>query len=263
MYSLGCIIYELFNLNIYFNDNIRHEVKKINLNLYNKKWQEIINSLLIIDFNKRMNINQVYDIILNEININELENGLNNININNQINNENIIIGEIYINKDDINKDIRIINSFENVKREREWINKEDDWKYENEEEIKENIVIKINGTIIEFTYYYKFKEEGKYIIEYLFKNNLTKTDYMFSFCKSLTNLNLSNFNTQNVTNMNGMFLYCNSLTNLNLSNINTQNVNDMSDMFCGCYLLTNLNLSNFNTQNVINMRDIFINVNH
>ena len=105
-----------------------------------------------------MNINQVYDIILNEININELENGLNNININNQINNENIIIGEIYINKDNINKDIRIINSFENAKREEKWEDSKDDWKYENEKEIKENIVIKINGAIIEFVYYYKFK---------------------------------------------------------------------------------------------------------
>ena len=77
MYSLGCIIYELFHLSKYYDNNIRHEIKKIDSNIYNNKWQEIINSLLIIDFNKRMNINQVYDIILNEIKINELENGLN------------------------------------------------------------------------------------------------------------------------------------------------------------------------------------------
>ena len=61
----------------------------------------------------------------------------------------------------------------------------EDNWKYENEKEIKENIVIKINGAIIEFVYYYKFKEEGNYIIEYLFKKNLTKTDYMFHGCRN------------------------------------------------------------------------------
>ena len=34
----------------------------------------------------------------------------------------------------------------------------------------------------------------------------------MFSGCKSLTNLNLSNFNTQNVTNMEWMFSWCKSL---------------------------------------------------
>ena len=39
----------------------------------------------------------------------------------------------------------------------------------------------------------------------------------MFYDCTSLTNLNLSNFNTQNVTNMSGMFLGCNSLNKKNL----------------------------------------------
>ena len=34
----------------------------------------------------------------------------------------------------------------------------------------------------------------------------------MFSRCESLTNLNLSNFNTQNVTNMERMFWGCESL---------------------------------------------------
>ena len=57
----------------------------------------------------------------------------------------------------------------------------------------------------------------------------------MFYNCNSLTNLNLSNFNTQNVTNMSGMFSNCKSLTNLNLSNFNTQNVTDMRDMFWKC----------------------------
>ena len=121
------------------------------------------------------------------------------------------------------------------MKRKCNWIDKQDDYEYENEKEIKENILIKINGKIIEFTYYYKFKKEGKYIIEYLFKNNLTKTNYMFSDCESLTNLNLSNFNTQNVKNMNGMFSDCESLTNLNLSNFNTQNVINMDLMFSHC----------------------------
>ena len=39
----------------------------------------------------------------------------------------------------------------------------------------------------------------------------------MFRDCNSLTNLNLSNFNTQNVTNMNGMFKNCNSLKKQNI----------------------------------------------
>ena len=60
---------------------------------------------------------------------------------------------------------------------------------------------------------------------------------------KGLTNLNLSNFNTQNVTNMSGMFECCTSLTNLNISNFNTQNVTDMRVMFSGCNSLNKNNL--------------------
>ena len=39
----------------------------------------------------------------------------------------------------------------------------------------------------------------------------------MFSGCSSLTNLNLSNFNTNNVTNMGCMFFECKNLTNNNI----------------------------------------------
>ena len=80
----------------------------------------------------------------------------NNMNINT---NNNIIIGEINIGPNDINKDIQIINSFENYKRIVFLDDKEDDYKYENEKEIKENIEIRINGSLIEFRYYYKFNK--------------------------------------------------------------------------------------------------------
>ena len=40
----------------------------------------------------------------------------------------------------------------------------------------------------MDFKYYYKFKKEGNYIIEYTFKNNLTKTNHMFFDCILLTN---------------------------------------------------------------------------
>jgi len=144
----------------------------------------------------------------------------------------NIIIGEINISSNDINKDIQIINSFENLKRKYKWENKEDDYKYENEKEIKENIEIRINGEKIEYSYLYKFNKEGKYKIEYLFKKYLTKTNHMFRGCNCLTKLNLSNFITQNVANMHSMFYDCYSLTNLNLSNFNTQNVTNINWMF-------------------------------
>ena len=45
MWSLGCIIYELFNLNIYYKDLIWRKIRKINSDIYNNKWQNLIDSL--------------------------------------------------------------------------------------------------------------------------------------------------------------------------------------------------------------------------
>ena len=50
---------------------------------------------------------------------------------------------------------------------------------------------------------------------------------------------------------MSWMFYYCSSLKELNLSNFNTNNVTDMSYMFAGCSSLKELNLTRFNTNNV------------
>ena len=231
MWSLGCIIYELLTLNIYFLDKFQNEIKRIDANIYNYKWQELIDSLLQTDYNKRADIKKVCNFLEKEININ----------INN--NKDNKIVGEVYINKDDINDDIQIINSFENVKRKYKRKNKDDDYKYENEKEIKENIEIKINEKKIEFNYNFKFNKEGNYIIEYLFKKNLTKTDYMFHGCRKLTNLNLSNFNTNNVVNMQYMFANCNSLKNLNFSNCNIQKATNTEGMFNNCISLKKKNI--------------------
>ena len=38
IWSLGCIIYELFNLSTYFNDKFLDEIKTINSDIYNNKW---------------------------------------------------------------------------------------------------------------------------------------------------------------------------------------------------------------------------------
>ena len=155
----------------------------------------------------------------------------------------------------------RIINSFENAKRE----NPSWDWNEiegkENEDEIKE-CEIYINDKKIEFTYDYIFKNKGKYIIKYKFKKLLNSCNFMFFDCVSLSSIDLSNFNTQNVTNMESMFYNCNSLSSLDLSNFNTQNVTNMVYMFSDCNSLSSIDLSNFNTQNVTNMGYMFYNCN-
>ena len=175
--------------------------------------------------------------------------------IKNNGNNDNYIIGEINIKDEDVNKKIRLINSYEEARRNNRNIIFYKQLK--NEENIKE-CEIEINNELISFNYFYEFKKKGTYIIKYKFKNYLTDVNHMFYECNSLINLNFSNFNTQKVTNMEWMFYSCNSLTNLNFSNFNTHNVTNMTVMFCNCNSLTNLNLSNFNTQNVTDMGFMF-----
>ena len=96
IWSLGCIIYELFTLNLYFYDKLFDRIKTIN----NEKYQKLINSLLQIDFNKRPDINQIINDYVDEgkinnniinydaINNNKIKNNTinNNIKDNNNIN---------------------------------------------------------------------------------------------------------------------------------------------------------------------------------
>ena len=96
--------------------------------------------------------------------------------------------------------------------------------------------------------------------IEYLNTEKVTNMSYMFSSCKALTSLNLSNFNTEKVTDMQGMFKECSNLTSLDLSNFNTKNVTDMNGIFYGCTKLESLDLSNFNTAKVAKMNYMFNN---
>ena len=186
--------------------------------------------------NQLKNVNLVLNTLINE-DIKKINEKLNNI----LKNENNYIIAEINIKEEDINKDIRILNSYEESLRINCFIDK--NLKLNNENEIK-NCEITINNQLIPFNYIHKFKSSGKYIIKYTFKNIINKTSFMFYECKLLNNIDLSNFNTNNVTNMNGMFRECSKLTSLNLSNFNTNNVTDMIYMFSGinkgCNLICN-----------------------
>ena len=102
------------------NENIKEElnnkINKIKENLlYDKKIDNILNikklNIIIYNTYNKYNNNYYYSLNINNIiNNNKIEDELNNI-----INNKNInyIINEININNENINKKIRIINSFE------------------------------------------------------------------------------------------------------------------------------------------------------
>ena len=179
-----------------------------------------------------------------------------NIELNKNITNEqNYITAEISINEEDVNKDIRIINSYEEYMR-KNYPTEELNISEKNESEIKQ-CEIKINDEPILFDYFYKFNKKGNYKIQYSFKDFLTKINFMFGECASITNINFSNFNTKNVINMSWIFGKCFSLNIINLD-INTENVIDMSGMFYECKSLENIDLSKLNTPKVKNMQMMF-----
>ena len=172
----------------------------------------------------------------------------------------NYIVGEMLISNDDIGKDIRIINTYDDYCRKNESLKKSIKEELKNEKEITESIIIEINNIRVPFSYVHKFEEKGKYQIKYIFNKSIKNCNMLFHKCSSLIKLDLSKFKTENLTNMWGMFWNCSSLLNLDLSNFNTEKVTDMKDLFQDCSSLVNLDVSSFNTQNAFNICGMFHN---
>jgi len=132
-----------------------------------------IDNIIRISKDNMINIQlkNVNYLILNTLNvdiknINDKINNIlsNNIIKNDNINNNNYIIAKIEIKEEDVNKNIRILNSYEESMRT--WNIKDIKNEYKNEEQIKK-CQIQINGQMIPFNYFYKFKSKGKYTIKY------------------------------------------------------------------------------------------------
>ena len=86
---------------------------------------------------------------------------------NNTVDYNNIITGEIFIEDEQKNDNVKIINTYENVARYEDDRKEKDEFNYNNDIEIMNNLVIKINGEKIkmDLVYSYKLKEKGKYNI--------------------------------------------------------------------------------------------------
>ena len=117
----------------------------------------------------------------------------------------NYITGELNIEEDDINKDIRVINSLEEFYKKTNRL-------FTDINEITNYCEISINNVKIGFSYFQKFEKPGKYDIIYSFSKLLTNTSYMFYGCDKLISLDFTNFKTENVTAMICMFHGCKSL---------------------------------------------------
>ena len=150
-----------------------------------------------------------------------------------------------------IKDEIKIIYEIKGKKDE------EDDEEEENK--IKENINIfgekfvynnkNICKMIIDNKEYeiqskFNIKNNDKDKLEIILKgiDKVTNMSYMFSECKQLLSLDISEWNTNNVTDMSYMFNGCSKLSSLpDLSKWNTSDVTDMSYMFSGCKKLSSL----------------------
>ena len=93
--------------------------------------------------------------------------------------------------------------------------------------------------------------------------SKVTNMAYMFDSMRSLTSLDVSNFDTSNVTNMPYMFQSMDNLVSLDVSHFNTSKVVNMGAMFQNIYNLPNLDLSSFDTSNVTNMGSMFAQMSH
>ena len=258
----GTFIGEIIN---YINNDIN------NVNKPEEKKENNDNANISSNNNKdnnNLNLNSISGLLANEryytdeeINEIAMKFSLEENNKKNELTSENYIIAEIDITENNINKEIRILNSFEERMRCKgkifAFFNKYEEKDYINENEIRQ-CEIKINNISIPFRYKYKFTKYGTNKIKYTFKNLLTRTDLLFEDCNSLSYIDLSHFNSKNVTNVYGMFLNCTSLTNINLTNFNTQNVKIFRSMFDSCTALTDINLTSFDTKNAVNMRSMF-----
>ena len=64
IYSFGCIIYELFFCNEYYLDKLEGKDFKINTDIYNQKWQDLLFELLRKqDYHERPGIEEVYKLV--------------------------------------------------------------------------------------------------------------------------------------------------------------------------------------------------------
>ena len=90
--------------------------------------------------------------------------------------------------------------------------------------------------------------------------NNVKDMQYLFCGCSSLQSVgDLSNWDVSKVNYMQRMFYDCKNLQSVgDLSNWDVSNVWRIDSMFCGCYSLQTLDVSNWNTSKVTNMSQVF-----
>ena len=87
---------------------------------------------------------------------------------------------------------------------------------------------------------------------------NVWNMSNMFSGCSNVTSINLNNFRTNKVINMVSLFAQCHSLISIDVSHFNTEKVEYMHYLFKGCHIFTSIDVSNFDTSHCYDMSSMF-----
>jgi len=59
IYALGCVVYELIFFSNYFDDKQDFEIRRVNLQFYDEKWQKLIDSMLGKNYHERPSIDDI------------------------------------------------------------------------------------------------------------------------------------------------------------------------------------------------------------
>ena len=274
------------NINYFIKpDNKKNEIKKLNFELYEKKYSnkielnKVINNNIDIDhyfnINKELN-NKIFNNNQIDIDIKEKSKQKNDI-INNDFkiyknnNDENEANGIKGDNKKDINineNDKELININPDIKM----IYKNDPilkiFGFKFVKNNKEKCKIVYNNKLYALKEYFKIIDKNDYNKEQLEigltgLNDVKDLSYMFYNCPLLISIiDISKINISNITNIHFMFSGCSSLESLpDILNWDISNVNDMRDVFSDCSALTKLpNISNWNTNKINDMSNLFSN---
>ena len=142
--------------------------------------------------------------------------------------NENYILVEFKIEKNDVGKENQIINCNNNS----------------NKNEIENGIEIELNEQTVKFSFKKKFNKVGTYKIKFKFLKTINNLSHLFEDCSKLCLINFDNYEMEKVEDISYMFKNCISLKEFTLNK--TTSVRNMSYMFYGCSNLESVNFSNF-----------------
>ena len=203
---------------------------------------------------------------------------LNNLKLNNNNNNgNNYIILQVKIDKEHLNKEIRLFNQVSTYKYysnfERDDIEviiddkivpikfKIDDMDFFYYKSIKDcKLSQKLEYYLsFNFYYYWEFKTTGIHTIKIIFKKKLSQCNGLFCGCGNIYKIDCSHFDCSQIIDCSQMFSYCSSLVEINLGKLDFALSSSFFGMFRYCPNLEKLDVSNLNTQNAKGFKEMFL----